>query len=90
MRPRQYAAEVFTWSSAWKLQIRFPVWAFKAYTRWSQVPTYRRPFFNSGDDSIGWDSNRHRSRPVSASQATRKPSAPAWSWVHSTRCMYDW
>ncbi len=78
---------MFTWSSAPKRQIRFPVSALSAYTPPSQVPTNSRLPLSSGDDSIGSLRKRQRSRPVSASQATTKPSAPLWSCRHSTLCM---
>jgi hypothetical protein len=53
MRPRQYAAEVFTSLSAWNRQIRRPVFALIACTPLSQAPKKRRLPRSSGEDSTG-------------------------------------
>ena len=54
IRPRHHAAEVFTWLSAWKRQIRWPFFALIACTPLSQEPTYSRLPCRSGEDSTGW------------------------------------
>jgi hypothetical protein len=53
IRPRHQAAEVLTSLSAWKRQMRRPVFALRAWTPWSQEPMKRRLPCSSGDDSTG-------------------------------------
>ena len=67
--PLEYAAELFTSSSASKLQRLRPVRALSAYTLWSHEPKYRVRRTSSGEDSTGAVLKRQRRLPVLGCQA---------------------